>query len=101
MKQELEQATTAKKTVNRMFRKLGIDGEYIYNPTAKLIARNAFKAGAEWQKEQNELTWQDVKEIVNIADMLIVSNEPSKFPSEQRFYEGVLNEFNNLKNKDL
>ena len=64
-------------------------------------AFNAFKAGAEWMKEQDELTWQDVKAIVNIADMLIVSNEPSKFPTEQRFYEEVLNVFNEQKNKEI
>lgn len=49
----------------------------------------------------NELTWQDVKQIVNIANMLIVSNEPSKFPTEKRFYEEVLKEYNNLKNKEI
>ena len=56
-----------------------------------------FKAGAEWMKKQDELTWQDVKQIVNIADMLIVSNEPSKFPNGRRFYEEVAYEYNRLK----
>lgn len=46
---------------------------------------------------KSKLTWQDVKQIVNIADMLIIGNEPSKFPSEKRFYEEVADEYNRLK----
>ena len=53
----------------------------------------------------NELTWQDVKQIVNIADMLLVDdihiNGRGKFPEEQRYYEEVLKEYNNLKNKEI
>lgn len=103
-----------------------VNGIQFFDSQEKLIARSAFKAGAEWQKKQevdgkallyvndhaykkgfkdgalwqnnqNELTWEDVKQIMSIADMLIVSNEPSKSPSEQRFYEEVADEYNRLK----
>ena len=51
----------------------------------------------------NELTWEDVKQIVNIADMLLVDdihiNGRGNFPDEQRFYEKVLKEFNEQKEK--
>ena len=57
------------------------------------VALDTIYTFIESLEEQNELTWQDVKQIMSIADMLIVSNEPSKFPTEQRFYEEVLKEF--------
>lgn len=48
-----------------------------------------------------KLTWQDVKTIVNIADMLLIDdihiNGRGNFPEEQRFYEEVADEYNRLK----
>lgn len=42
-----------------------IDREY-----PREIAKDAFKKGAEWQKEQDELTWQDIAEIWHIVENL-------------------------------
>ena len=55
------------------------------------VKRDAFKAGAEWQKKQDELTWENIRQIVKIADMLLVDGDNSKkFPEEQRYYEEIL-----------
>ena len=50
-----------------MFKKLGLDGEYIYNPTARLVARNAFRAGAEWQKQRMAEWLTEQKEQTSIG----------------------------------
>ena len=61
-----------------------------------------FKAGAEWQKKQDELTWQGVKAIVSIAENLEYTHGlDNRWKTEQKFYEEVLKEFNNLKNKEI
>lgn len=48
-----------------------------------------------------ELTWQDIKAIVNIADSLLRVTERedhflinSRFPTEESYYKAVLEEFN-------
>ncbi len=57
--------------------------------------QKAFKAGAEWQKKQDELTWEDIRRIVHIADMLLVDDKPlSNFPTEPKYYEEVLRLYN-------
>ena len=61
----------------------------------------AFKAGAKWQKKQDELTWEDISKIIQIADMLFITNEDSVFPTRQSFCEEVLKKFNEQKNKEI
>lgn len=58
--------------------------------------QNAFKAGAEW-KENPELTWQDMVDILNITD--VIANDDSmeerlKNMSEEEYCQEVLKRFN-------
>lgn len=94
-------------------------------------AFNAFKAGAEWQKKQdeeelkseeklnhplylegfdtgrevqkvfNELTWQDIKRIVNIADKMLDRElvKGANPITERLYYEQVLEKYKEQKNK--
>ena len=94
MKQELIEA------VNEFTEKnLEKKGKYTYHDM-----QDAFILG--WnngQKRQDELTWEDIRQIVKIADMLLVDdihiNGRGQFPEEQRYYEEVLNVFNEQKEK--
>ena len=96
----------------------------------KEYCKQDFKAGAEWQKKQdedgkallyvndhaykkgfkdgkieamlnNELIWQDVKQIVNIADKEIegLYRHFDKFPTEQSYYKEILKKYKEQKNK--
>lgn len=55
---------------------------------------NAFKKGAEWQKERDELTWKDLQKLDIIANELWQDGKYDKNDA-QEFYTEVLNEFNN------
>ena len=49
------------------------------------------------------LTWEDVKQIVKIADYLVTENTPDNdmpdyLSTEQKYYEKILEIFNTLKN---
>ena len=101
MSKELEQA--AKQTYPPENRRLINEFGTIEFDKHK-IEREAFIKGAEWQKKQDELTWQDVKQIV-IADLLLVDDihitGRGQFPDEQRYYEEVLKIYKEQKNKEL
>lgn len=52
-----------------------------------------FLEGAEWARRQmKDLTWQDIKRIVKIADDLLENNPRPR--SEEEYYTRVLEEFN-------
>ena len=59
------------------------------------VKRDAFKAGAEWQKRQDELTWEDIKRIVKIADSMLTGTawDAVEYPNEQKYYEEVLRRY--------
>lgn len=48
-----------------------------------------------------ELTWEDVKAIVNIADSMLTHTawDEIDYPDERKYYEEVLRRFNGLKEK--
>lgn len=48
-----------------------------------------------------ELTWEDVKAIVNIADSMLTHTawDEIDYPDEKKYYEEVLRRFNELKEK--
>lgn len=49
---------------------------------------------------KSKLTWQDVKQIVNIAENLEYTyGLDNRWETEQKFYEEVLKEFNEQKEK--
>ena len=62
MKQELEQA--AEKSVPDVIEETGLLGDYLYLPTVLKIIKNAFKAGAKWQKKQLSLELEQQKNVV-------------------------------------
>ena len=48
------------------------------------------------------LTWEDIKQIVKIADYLVIENTPDNdmpdyLSTEQKYYEKILEVFNTLK----
>lgn len=55
----------------------------------------AAKAGAEWQKKQDELTWEDIKRIIQIADSMLTGTawDAVDYPDEQKYYEQVLEKY--------
>lgn len=62
-------------------------------------ARIGFVEGAEWQKKQDELTWEDIKRIVKIADLMLTGTawdaiwDAMEYPNEQKYYEEVLRRY--------
>ena len=45
--------------------------------------------------KKSELTWQDIKAIVEIEKSLITTwDDLAKYPSEESYYKAVLEEFN-------
>lgn len=54
----------------------------------------AFKAGAEWQKQQDELTWEDIRNIYILIDRIDRKKYP---PITVGFYEEILRQFNEIK----
>ena len=54
----------------------------------------------EAEKEDLELTWQDVKNIVTIADSMLTHTawDDIDFPDEQKYYETVLKRYNEKRN---
>lgn len=61
--------------------------------------RTAYSNGYIQAEEDLALTWQDIKQIVNLADETLKAN--TGFESEQAYYEEVLRLFNNNNNKSL
>ncbi len=58
-------------------------------------AVDAFKGGVEWQKKQDELTWEDIKRIIQIADSMLTGTawDAVDYPVEQKYYEEVLKQY--------
>lgn len=54
----------------------------------------------EKKKTKQELTWQDIKSIVNIADDLLPGHDTeqllSEFQTEESYYQEVLKRFNEV-----
>ena len=59
-------------------------------------ARWGFEEGYEEAERDNELTWEDMKKIVNIADKILDCGKEAfkmKYLTEQAYYEDILNLF--------
>lgn len=56
--------------------------------------RAAVRFGAEWQKKQDELTWEDIRNIYILIDRIDRKKYP---PITVGFYEEILRQFNEIK----
>ena len=69
----------------------------------RLDVRDAYWDGYEQAEKDLALTWEDVKQIVEIADKMMPDtawDEPAfeaEFPTEEKFYEEVLKRYNDTK----
>ena len=65
--------------------------------------RATYQEGYEQAEKDNALTWEDVKRIVSIADMMMPNTALDKiafeaeFQTEEMFYKEVLKRYNNGK----
>ena len=70
---------------------------------ASCFKREVFIEGYEQAEKDLELTWQDIKRIVNIADDMIdldVRDElPERCKTEQGYYEEILKRYKEKKEK--
>lgn len=66
-----------------------VDDNSVFNYALNL----GFVEGYQQAEKDLALTWQDIKQIVNLADETIKVN--TGFESEQAYYEEVLRLFNN------
>lgn len=55
--------------------------------------RKAFYYGYEQAEKDLALTWQDIRQIVNLAEEVVKTN--TGFESEQEFFDEVLRQFSN------
>lgn len=66
--------------------------------------RNIFLQGYQLAEKDHELTWEDIKRIVNIADDMIDLDVRDELPecckTEQGYYEEILKKYNERKNHE-
>ena len=68
--------------------------DYFGKSGSMCSARIGFVEGAEWQKERDRLTWEDIRNIYILIDRIDRKKYP---PITVGFYEEILRQFNEIK----
>jgi hypothetical protein len=80
---------------------LKIDGDSRGSYDLNVVKRIIYQQGYEQAEKDLELTWEDVRKIVDLHDKLTLENwhEKEKFTSEEDFCEEVLKRYREMKKK--
>ena len=102
-KRDLEELTAKGFTISEFevvgYKKIN-DFEYIFTRD-NIISRTYLKVSDIYPQEQDELTWKDIKQIIQIADGMLTNTawDAIDYPDEQKYYEQVLKQYKKQKNK--